>query len=344
MLARRPRPLRVLLVLALIVATFGACGDDDDTTESGGGEGENAASVTMREYNFLVDGELTAGSAAITMKNTGKEFHMVGLGKLKAGKTLSDVQTTLSQVLGGAGEGGSEEHTTTSEASRGAVRGQVTSTTEATEESGGGEEEGGDPLEALFEEGAGDEFSGIVQPGHEQTVTADLAAGTYAMICYIPTEGEGTPHAAKGMVSELKVGSGTSEAAAPEADASYTLSDLKPPSGPKELDAGTVTVKLTSDAGESNEFIVAHADPGKTFDDLDNYFNDLFEGEQPPPKGTTVSKAPGDIIASIFSIPSGKSVYLSFEVEAGDYAFVNTTDTGDEDNDSSDQILEVKVS
>ncbi|HXF36719.1 MAG TPA: hypothetical protein VNO17_05995 [Actinomycetota bacterium] len=73
-------------------------------------------------------------------------------------------------------------------------------------------------VEALFEEGVpqgpppwvtqvGGTFAA---PGEtaEQPVAADLEAGTYVMLCLVPTErdGEQVPHAALGMIREVSVG------------------------------------------------------------------------------------------------------------------------------------------
>ena len=73
-------------------------------------------------------------------------------------------------------------------------------------------------VEALFEEGlpqgpppwvtqVGGTFAA---PGEtaEQPIRADLEAGTYALLCLVPTErnGEQVPHAALGMIAEVSVG------------------------------------------------------------------------------------------------------------------------------------------
>ena len=61
-----------------------------------------------------------------------------------------------------------------------------------------------DVLEAEGE-GVEEEFeSGTAAAGEEAVVTADLTAGDWAMICYIP-DPEGTSHAELGMVKEFSI-------------------------------------------------------------------------------------------------------------------------------------------
>jgi hypothetical protein len=80
-------PLTLLLAGSLSVA---ACGNDDDDDAAA----EPAATVEMSEYSFKVTGEMAAG-ATLRLHNAGKEFHMIGLGRLKPGKTLDDAQKAL---------------------------------------------------------------------------------------------------------------------------------------------------------------------------------------------------------------------------------------------------------
>ena len=53
------------------------------------------------------------------------------------------------------------------------------------------------------------EFSGatFAEPGGESSTLTDLAAGDYAMVCFVPVGGgeEGPPHASEGMVQEFTV-------------------------------------------------------------------------------------------------------------------------------------------
>lgn len=46
--------------------------------------------------------------------------------------------------------------------------------------------------------------SDVAQPGSEAVVTADLSAGQWAMICYLPTS-DGQPHYERGMAETFTV-------------------------------------------------------------------------------------------------------------------------------------------
>jgi uncharacterized cupredoxin-like copper-binding protein len=45
-----------------------------------------------------------------------------------------------------------------------------------------------------------------IAPGSEATVTANLPAGNYALLCLIPDQGDGRPHVDHGMIREIKIG------------------------------------------------------------------------------------------------------------------------------------------
>jgi hypothetical protein len=84
-------------LFALAGLALTACGDDDTTTAKGV-EADVAdvadATVEEHEYAYEVTGTLPSGGT-LRVRNTGKEFHMMGLGKLKAGKTFDDAKAAL---------------------------------------------------------------------------------------------------------------------------------------------------------------------------------------------------------------------------------------------------------
>jgi hypothetical protein len=96
-----------LYAAALVMAALAAaCGGGsqpsaDDNTDTGSTEAEesvtNTLNVTMQDYAFSVDGEVTAGPALLNFDNGGKEFHHAIVGKLGEGKTLEDVQDFISK-------------------------------------------------------------------------------------------------------------------------------------------------------------------------------------------------------------------------------------------------------
>lgn len=80
--------ITALFLLTALVAIGAGCGDDDDS----GSAGDNVLTFIEDEYSYEIDGEVDAGTVTFDVDNVGDEFHMVGICKLKAGKTVADVQ------------------------------------------------------------------------------------------------------------------------------------------------------------------------------------------------------------------------------------------------------------
>lgn len=299
-----------LFVLALVVlvaaALLAACGDDDEKpTASGGGssatsttaastsgsgagaeKASDAVTVTMHDFAFQVSGALAAGGS-IDLKNAGEQLHMMGIGKLKAGATVAQVRDALAKA---------------------------------------NPQQEGDPTGGLIEEEVGWPGS-FVSPGHEVTLSAaNLQPGTYALICFLPTEGTGEPHFAKGMISEFDVAAGSSTPAAPKADATYKVTPGQPMTGPATLTAGRHTIEVTGDVDISKQepqlvrAQSADQTPTQINDEINKYFAALEGGDTPPPKGT------GEAVAKYipfngFDIGGAKSVWFTYDFEPGVYYF-----------------------
>ncbi len=161
----------------------------------------------------------------------------------------------------------------------------------------------------------------IMGPGQavELTVPA-FGPGNSALICFIPTEGEGTPHFAKGMVNELKVVEGD----APErsADATYRLATGRAPEGRTTLTAGRRTLKFEAAPDrEQLEPGLGKPAPGKTYADLNDALSKLFEGEGPPPTHAA-AQVPGDLPFAGFDLREVDTFYLALDFTPGTYLLV----------------------
>jgi hypothetical protein len=366
------RKTALLALTAMLALGVAACGDDDGdaadatTTTEAEEKGSDTIQIDYVDYAYQVSGPLTAGGT-IELANKGDEFHMMAVAKLKPGKTLKDVQELVEQQFAdeeGGDEGGSDGPSTTEDEASRAFQGDDTSTTrrssaststtagrsggatastsgdDSGEEGGGGEEE--DPMAEVAEEvGVPGNF---MSPGAEAAVTIpDLEPGTYSIMCFIPTEGEGTPHIAKGMINQFKVVEGEAPAE-PTADVTYKVEAGKAVSGPGTLEAGEQTLKFegVGDAGEL-EPALAKLDTGTTFAQLDKVLGELFEGEDPPAKGSA-EKIPGDIIFGGFDFGDFASYYLTVTLEAGNHVIV-AEDSDDEDDPATPkELLQIKVS
>ena len=96
MIRDRRRPVLFMSIFALAGLALVACGDDDDPTTSGGAVKEDVVDATVEEheYAYEVTGTLRSGGT-LRVRNTGQEFHMMGLSKVKDGKTFDDAKTAL---------------------------------------------------------------------------------------------------------------------------------------------------------------------------------------------------------------------------------------------------------
>jgi hypothetical protein len=306
-----------VLAAVVVMAMLAACGDDDEKpTESGsggasatttttkssdaaGGEASDTVTISMHDYAYAVSGTLAAGGS-VELKNEGNELHMVGIGKLKAGATVAQVRDAMAKAS---------------------------------------PDQEGDPTGGLIEEQIGWP-GGFVTPGHDVTLSAaNLQPGTYALICFLPTEGSGEPHFTKGMISELDVASGSSAVEAAKPDATYKVAPGQPMTGPATLTAGKHTIEVTGDVDISKQEpqLVRAKTPDQTPDQINDEINKYFgalEGNTPPPKGSGKAVAE-NIMWAGFDLNSTKSVTFTYDFEPGVY-YLAAPDT---DNESGPSVV-----
>jgi len=345
------------LVLALGLA---ACGDNDDDggdaqpapTTAPAPQGQPVVTIDMVDHAFQVSGPLVAGGT-LRLNNKGTEFHMLGIGKFKPGKTMSDLTKALSEAgpPGGGGEGApttteptprqqsttSTTSSTRSGATTTTARGAgTTSTTAAAGDEEGEEDPTAEILEELGLPGA------FMSPGESAEVTVpNLTPGSYALLCFIPTEGEGMPHFAKGMVNQLEVVAGSAPAP-PTADATYKLAPNKAIEGPATLTPGRHTLRFDAVAGsEQLEPGLARLNAGTTITRLDAALSELFESEEPPAKGSAAT-IPGQIVFGGFDLGPVTSFYLTVDLKAGNYVLV-AEDTDGDTTGTPTELLSLKV-
>jgi uncharacterized cupredoxin-like copper-binding protein len=149
--------------------------------------------------------------------------------------------------------------------------------------------------------------------GAEVSITRDLQAGTYAFLCFIPTEG-GKTHYDLGMKHEFTV-EGDSGEQPPEADGVITAGEDS--FDVPEVTAGSQTLELRNGASEPREFNLASLNPGKTRADAGAWFRSGFSGE-----------APLQLLGAMQSIPPDTSVFLTADFEAGRTYVVSDQENG----------------
>jgi hypothetical protein len=178
-------------------------------------------------------------------------------------------------------------------------------------------------------------------PNQSVEVTVpSLGPGTYALLCFIPTEGEGTPHFAKGMVAQLEVVAGAVPPP-PTADATYRVAPGRAVEGPTTLTAGRHTLQFEAAPGsEQLEPSIAKLNAGTTFARLNTALETLFEDETPA-KGAA-GRVPGQVVFGGFDLLNVTTFYLTTEFSAGNYVIV-ASDTDQATSGTPREIINVRV-
>jgi len=125
-------------------------------------------------------------------------------------------------------------------------------------------------------------------PGQTIDATVTLEAGSYVVVCFIPSPGEQMPHMAKGMIRALTVtAAGAAQAGAPTSylpesapDVHLELSDYAFKFS-KPLVAGKHTIHVMNTASQEHEVVFVKLAPGKTVQDFGAWAENGMKG--PPP-------------------------------------------------------------
>jgi uncharacterized cupredoxin-like copper-binding protein len=164
-------------------------------------------------------------------------------------------------------------------------------------------EHGGMPAWARFVGGPN-----VPAPQAVTEATLDLRAGTYALLCFIPSP-DGVPHLMKGMVKPLTVTPAQSQATLPAADVSITLTDYAYEITP-EITAGRRTIRVANTAQQPHEVILVRLAPGKSAADMVAWM------------GTQAGPPPGMPVSGTTLLSQGEVNHLSATLEPGEYALL----------------------
>jgi hypothetical protein len=150
-------------------------------------------------------------------------------------------------------------------------------------------------------------------PGDTSNVTEMLEAGTYVVLCVIPSA-DGVPHVAKGMIRTLVVTPSTAAAIAePAADVTMKLVDYAFQLS-RPLTAGTTAIRVENAGKEPHEVVVAALLPGKTAKDFVGWELGGEKGPLPTGKwlGGVGALVPGGHATFSLSLAPGNYVLLCF--------------------------------
>jgi uncharacterized cupredoxin-like copper-binding protein len=160
---------------------------------------------------------------------------------------------------------------------------------------------------------------GFLTPGAEITVTRALPPGTYFFSCSVPNA-KGIPHDKLGMRRSFTI-SGNSGAQLPAADA-VIIAEKKRFVIP-QLHAGRQTIELRNRAGSGRGFMLVTINPGKTQADVDRWAKSIGTTGRMP-----LTPVPATFLGAMQTIPSGTSVFLTVNLEAGRRYHVSDDESG----------------
>lgn len=165
----------------------------------------------------------------------------------------------------------------------------------------------GFPAFAAFAGGVGQ-----IAPGGSASTVAELNAGTYALLCFVPDPADGAPHFAKGMAALIEVAGEENAAELPEADLVFAGSDYAL-DGPASAAAGELVLRLDNAGAEPHEANVLRLGEGETIESMLAFFTAETPPEGPPPF------APVGGAQAIFP---GDTTLAKLDLEAGEYAVI----------------------
>jgi hypothetical protein len=151
--------------------------------------------------------------------------------------------------------------------------------------------------------------SGASPGGGTLETTVQLAAGSYVLVCEIPSP-DGKLHVMKGMIRPVTVVAPATEAATPASDITVKLADFSFDfSG--ELTAGKHTFRVETVPGQAHEVIIARLAPGKKAEDFLAWVETM--AGPPPIEG---------IAGGTTALANGAINVFEAELSAGDYAVI----------------------
>jgi hypothetical protein len=159
---------------------------------------------------------------------------------------------------------------------------------------------------------------GVLGPGMKSGIILKLAAGHYAMFCFIPAVTDHQPHVAHGMIKTFDIAKGKSSLTPPTdgvvkvdvTDSSTTIPATLPARG---------YAKFTNTGTTNRSLGTAVLQSGVTPAQADAYFQTLFSG------GTLPTGTPPAVLTGGYqSLPIGGSVYLVLQFAKGSYAYSNS--------------------
>lgn len=151
--------------------------------------------------------------------------------------------------------------------------------------------------------------SGGIAPGNSSTTTADLPAGTYVLICFVPDMADGVPHFTKGMLKTVVVAGSANMAPAPVAHLEIHLKDFA--FDAPEMTAGEHLIKVINDGPQAHEIELIRLNDGVT---AEQFMAAMAANPGAPPQGTSLGGSG--------ALSMGLDNYWQVTLTPGNYLFV----------------------
>lgn len=149
-----------------------------------------------------------------------------------------------------------------------------------------------------------------IDPGQTGEAVVNLQAGTYALICVIPSPRDRVPHVLKGMIRPLVVTPSSTITAAPAATGKITLRDFQIQM-PDIVPAGPTTYHVTNmGPGNPHELAIVKLNPGSTVEDARTA---IVTPSGPPPFTA---------VGGLQAIGPNGDGYVNLNLEPGEYATI----------------------
>jgi uncharacterized cupredoxin-like copper-binding protein len=147
-------------------------------------------------------------------------------------------------------------------------------------------------------------------PGGTAEGTMTLVAGTYSLICWVPSP-DGMLHVMKGMIKPLTITArGATPPAEPKADVTMVLDDYAfQLSG--ALAAGHRTIRVENRAAQSHEVVIGRLEPEHT----------LMEAIIWMTRGQ-LGRSPVTAIGGASGLSTGRHMYITVDLQPGRYALL----------------------
>ena len=159
----------------------------------------------------------------------------------------------------------------------------------------------------------------LAPPGGESTAKVHMTAGTYAVLCVIPSP-DMTMHVEKGMMTVMEVTEPSHAMPAPEPDLQLTLRDYGFEfSG--EITAGTHTIRVSTEAAQSHELVIFGLPEGGSAEGILQWIENGQQGPPPfRPVGGVTALAQGETNDVTIDFAPGRYAFICFLPDAGDGA------------------------